>query len=83
MLEALSCVDLVVKNVGDEDSKPAIEIVMPDIVAIGEDWKTRDYYAQMGFTKEWLQERKIEVWYLPLMGDISSTKIRRSLAAVP
>lgn len=83
ILEACSFVDLVVRNTGGADSKVAIEVVDPDIIAIGEDWKDRDYHAQMGFTPEWLAERRIELQYLRLLTGHSSTRIRRELAGVP
>lgn len=72
-------VDAVVKNVGGPDSKPSIEVVDPDIIAIGDDWKVKDYHAQMQFTPEWLEERAIELVYLPYTGGISSTEAKRRL----
>ena len=48
-----------VENVGGQDSKPAILSVSPDIIAIGDDWCKRDYYAQMNFTQEWLDDHGI------------------------
>lgn len=83
MLEALETVDLVVCNTGGKDSKPSIEVVEPDIIGIGEDWKDRDYNAQMGFTPQWLSERSIQIWYVPLLRGFSSTLVRQSLAHVP
>jgi cytidyltransferase-like protein len=83
MLEGLEMVDLVVKNVGGSDSKMSIEVVNPTIIAIGEDWKERDYYAQMGFTSDWLAERGIQLWYVPHLKGFSSTNVRKSLAYVP
>lgn len=88
MLEALDIVDLVVKNVGGEDSRTSIEVIMPSVIAIGEDWKERDYHAQMGFTAEWLRERRIDLQYFPLLlksGSevFSSTGIRRALSHKP
>jgi glycerol-3-phosphate cytidylyltransferase len=80
ILEACRFVDLVVRNTGGADSKVAIEVVDPDIIAIGSDWKGRDYYAQMGFTPDWLAERRIELQYLQLLTGHSSTRIRRELA---
>lgn len=83
MLEALNMVDLVVTNTGEEDSKIAIEVIAPTIIAIGEDWKDRDYCAQMGFTEKWLQARGLTVWYVPLLRGFSSTAVRQALAHVP
>lgn len=83
ILEACRYVDLVVRNAGDEDSKVALDVIRPDIIAIGEDWRDRDYHAQMGFTKAWLAERHIEIIYVTHLPDHSSTSVRQRLASVP
>ncbi len=74
-LRAVTYVDTVVVNIGDEDSKQAIECVKPRHLVIGDDWKDRDRYGQMGFTKAWLQYRGIEVVYVPYTAGISTTEI--------
>lgn len=83
ILEACQYVDLVVRNAGDEDSRLAIDVIRPDIIAIGEDWKGRDYHAQMGFDERWLLDRHIEIVYVEHLADRSSTNIRRRLATTP
>jgi glycerol-3-phosphate cytidylyltransferase len=77
----LSCryVDNVIKNFGNEDSKPAILAVNPNIIAVGDDWACKDYYKQMSFTQEWLDEMGITLAYLPYTRGISSTLIKESL----
>jgi len=77
----LSCrwVSEVIPNYGGEDSKPSIEMVSPDIVAIGSDWARRDYYAQMGFTQDWLDDQGISLIYIPYTAGISSTAIKARL----
>jgi glycerol-3-phosphate cytidylyltransferase len=69
-------VDSVVTNVGNEDSKPAIENVIPDFVVIGDDWARRDYYKQMQFTQAWLDEQQIQLCYVPYTLGISSTDLK-------
>jgi len=69
-------VDSVVANVGNEDSKPAIENVIPDFVVIGDDWAKKDYYAQMQFTQAWLDEQQIQLIYVPYTAGVSSTDIK-------
>lgn len=76
VLEACRYVDEVVLNVGGEDSTIAISIVKPDYIVIGSDWAKKDYYAQMGFTQEWLDERGIGLCYVPYTKEISTTKIK-------
>lgn len=78
----LSCrfVDRVIPNFAGKDSKPAIELVQPDIIAIGTDWARRDYYAQMQFTQDWLDARGIALMYIPYTDGISSTNVKARLA---
>jgi cytidyltransferase-like protein len=76
ILLACKWVHDVVPNFGGSDSKPAIELVKPDYIVIGSDWATKDYYAQMGFTQEWLDERGIGLVYVPYTRGISSTALR-------
>ena len=72
-------VDQVVPNSGGSDSRIAIEAVKPDIIAIGSDWAKRDYYAQMGFDQDWLDERGIALIYIPYTQGISSTAIKERM----
>lgn len=77
VLSAMRDVDRVVENIGGADSKPAIEYVDPDIIAIGQDWAPpKDYHAQMGFTPAWLADRGIALVFVPLLPDRSSTSLR-------
>lgn len=77
VLAALTDVDKIVCNQGDEDSRPAIRAVAPDIIAIGADWRDRDYHAQMGFDQAWLDARGIELRYVELLEGHSSSELRR------
>lgn len=79
ILAALRYVDRVVPNVGGADSRPAIEMVMPDFIAAGPDWYSPDdsrYCAQMGFDQAWLTERDIRLVYLRSLPGRSSTRLR-------
>lgn len=80
VLQAIRYVHKVVPNVGGADSKPALLVVQPDIVIIGSDWAPesgRDYYAQMQFTPEWLDEHGIELAYVDRKRPISTTDLRQ------
>lgn len=79
VLEACVWVDRVVPNVGGADSKQAILEVQPDVIAIGSDWARKDYYKQMGFTQDWLDDNGIMLLYIPYTDGISSTEIKRRL----
>ena len=60
-------------NTGGADSKPAILKSGANIVAIGTDWVTRDYYKQMNFTQSWLDNHGIVLIYLPDSRNLIST----------
>lgn len=77
----LACrwVDEVVPNIGGTDSTISIELVKPDYILIGSDWARRDYYAQMGFTQDWLDARGIGLIYIPYTEGISTTEIKKRM----
>lgn len=77
----MSCryVDSVVENIGGADSKPAILNVLPDFVVIGDDWAKKDYYAQMQFTQDWLDELKIVLCYVPYTAGVSTTELKKRI----
>lgn len=79
VLLGLRYVDEVVPNVGGADSRISIELSSPDVIAIGSDWARKDYYKQMMFTQDWLDERGIMLLYIPYTDGISSTDIKRRL----
>ena len=72
-------VSQVIPNLGGPDSTIAIEQVMPDIIAIGTDWARRDYYKQMGFDQDWLDDRGIALIYIPYTQGISSTAVKERI----
>jgi len=75
-------VDAVVANIGGADSKPSIEQVMPDYVVIGDDWARKDYYAQMQFTRSWLDAMDIQLVYVPYTPGISTTELKKRIAGL-
>ena len=72
----LSIVSRVIPN-DSEDSRPTILSVKPDVIAIGTDWAIKDYYKQMSFTQDWLDEQNITLIYIPYYKHISSSEIKR------
>lgn len=72
-------VDEIVPNFSGADSKPTISSVNPSIIAIGDDWCKKDYYNQMNFTQDWLDEKNIVLVYIPYTKGISTTEIKRRL----
>ena len=80
VLRSCRYVDDVIPNVGGKDSRIAIEQVKPQFIIIGSDWAKKDYYRQMSFTQEWLDERNIVLCYVPYTENISTTDIKRRVA---
>lgn len=72
-------VENVVPNSGNEDSKPSIIAVKPNLIVIGSDWARKDYYKQMQFTQDWLDERGIGLCYIPYTQGISTTELKRRI----
>lgn len=79
ILLACRYVDEVIENTDGEDSKPAILSVKPQIIAIGDDWARKDYYKQMNFTQDWLDENGILLVYIPYKQGISTTLLKGKL----
>lgn len=79
LLSKCPYIDEIIPNIGNEDSKPAIISINPDIVIIGNDWLERDYCAQMGFSAQWLTDHNIALLYLPHTDGITASEIRKIL----
>lgn len=80
ILESCRYVDSVIENYGNEDSKESIVLAqLIDIVAIGSDWARKDYYKQMNFTQDWLDDQGISLIYIPYTKNISSTLIKQKI----
>lgn len=85
-LRALRDVDLVVANTGGEDSRVALDVVGPDLVAIGDDWldpgdDERRYHQQLGLDQDWLDERGMRIVYIPRTRGRSSSVDRPAFEA--
>lgn len=76
MLSTCRYVDRVVANKGDENSKIILEEIKPTFIVIGDDWATKDYYAQMGISAEWLRKRGCALIYVARLRPLSSTEIK-------
>ena len=72
-------VDRVIKNGAGEDSRSCILTVRPQIIAIGDDWAHKDYYKQMCFDQQWLDDNQITLIYIPYTRGISATEIKKEL----
>lgn len=72
-------VTAVIPNFGGSDSRPVIEVVNPDLVVIGSDWARKDYYTQMAFDQNWLDDRGIGLCYIPYTKNVSTTDIKKRM----
>lgn len=79
VLQEYRSVSYVIPNEGGADSTLSINRVGPDIIAIGSDWARKDYYKQMSFNQDWLDESGISLIYIPYTEGISSTEIKKRL----
>lgn len=80
VMSAIKHVSRVVVNTGGADSKFTILNVQPNIIAIGSDWFEKNYHKQMGFTQQWLDERNIQLKYLPYTAGISTTVLKQRIS---
>jgi len=77
VLEACRYVDKVVANTHGADSKPSIIQANPVLIVIGSDWARKDYYAQMQFDQDWLDQHGIGLCYIPYTDQISTTILKQ------
>lgn len=75
VVSELRCVDQVVINTGDEDSRPAILHSGADCIVHGSDWQGVSLMSQMGFDQEWLEAHDLRLVILPHTPWTSTTKL--------
>lgn len=80
VIEALTMVDQIVINDNHDNQWHVIHDARPDLLVAGQDWALKDYMAQLGITQAWLDERNIQLVYVPRTGDWSSTAIKSGKA---
>lgn len=67
VLAACRYVDLVVPNsqrAAGSSAAGIIEMISPDIIAVGSDWRDRRYLDQLGVTASWLESVGTQVVYI-------------------
>lgn len=79
MVSACRYVDATQVNYGGEHQSRCIIDSKADIIAIGDDWKDRDYLGQLGITTRWLIEHQVEVVYIPRFEGFSSTELKQRI----
>lgn len=76
VIMGLRTVDRVVMNDSHPRQVDLIDEIMPDLLVIGQDWALKDYMGQLGISQQWLDDRDIQLCYVPRTGDWSSTAIK-------
>lgn len=76
IIQNLTLVDEVLINWDDWAQPKVIENANPDILVVGQDWALKNYTAQLKISQAWLDERGIQLAYVPRTGDWSSTEIK-------
>lgn len=79
VIEALRCVDAVVLNTGDEDSKPAILSVGATHIVNGSDWDQQRLMQQMCLTEEFLKQKNLTIALCPLARQFSTTELKERI----
>lgn len=80
VLRELRSVDGVVTNTGDEDSKPSILTVMPDVIVVGSDWTRERIIKQLGISEAFLEEHTICLIIYSDSDPIHSSDIKKRMA---
>jgi len=76
VIAALRTVDEVVSNDTRLKQGELIEQARPDLLVIGQDWALKNYLNQLAIGQSWLDDRNIQLCYVPRTGDWSSTAIK-------
>lgn len=60
-----------------------ISLTSPDVIAVGSDWQGKDYLGQLGIDQAFLNERGIQIVYVPRPNPprISTSEIRGRVVA--
>lgn len=71
-LASVKYVDDIIPN-NDVSLKAMISAMAPDYLVIGQDWAVKNYYAQIGLSQKWLNERHVSLIYIPREDPLIST----------
>lgn len=79
MVSAVRYVDDVQINEGGDTQPGLILDAATDVIVVGDDWKHRNYHAQLGITGDWLTEHDIYVTYVTRADGHSSTALKERI----
>jgi len=74
-LASCKYVDEVIINVGGHNSKEDILFSGATHIVHGSDWTGESMYKQIGIDEKWLEDKGIEVMYLPYTRGVSTSEI--------
>lgn len=76
MLRSIRWVDDVLINTGNEDCRPLIDEVRPELLVVGSDWVGKDYLKQTKLSRDFLEARNCGLLFLPYTEGISTTQLK-------
>lgn len=79
LVAAVRCVSGVILN--DGPGRRVVELLRPDVVAVGSDWHENSYLAQINVAQEWLDQHDVTVVYFPRTRGVSSSSLRGGAVA--
>lgn len=79
MLRAIRGVTMVLPNFGDEHAGLLIDLVRPNIITIGSDWAGKDYLGQLHIDRKFVQDRGIQIKYIPRTTGQSTTALKQKI----
>lgn len=79
-IQAVFCDIVVVQNDQPDGSiVDVLDAVIPNIIVIGSDWLRKPYLPQLGLKPEDLEDRGIDLIYVPYTPNISTTEIKKRI----
>ena len=75
IVKSCKYVDEVIINVGGHNSKEDILFSGATHIVHGSDWTGESMYKQIGIDEKWLEDKGIEVMYLPYTRGVSTSEI--------
>jgi glycerol-3-phosphate cytidylyltransferase-like family protein len=82
VVRACRHVDLCFIMESHEAQRRYMELLRPDFILHGDDWKGGSLVRQLGVTDEFLREHGIAMKYVPYTAGISTTEIKRRVRAL-
>lgn len=61
------------------DIKPSVLRVKPNLIVYGWDWANESVFKNLCITREWLNEQKISLMFIPRLPNISSTNLKNKI----